>query len=54
MASKGKEADVAEESQKRGRPRKTDASSSTPKAGPARRFGARLRGILGLTLKKKP
>ncbi|MCD7464874.1 hypothetical protein HAX54_000134, partial [Datura stramonium] len=41
MASKGKEVNVAEKSQKRGRPRKTDASSSAPKAGPARRFGAK-------------
>ncbi|MCD9560921.1 hypothetical protein HAX54_019746 [Datura stramonium] len=50
MASKGKEVNVAEKSQKRGRPRKTDGSSSAPKAGPARRLGAKEVDPHGLTL----
>ncbi|MCE2055653.1 hypothetical protein HAX54_043098, partial [Datura stramonium] len=38
---KGKEVNVAEKSRKRGRPRKTNSSSSAPKIGPARKFGAK-------------
>ncbi|MCE0481027.1 hypothetical protein HAX54_038397, partial [Datura stramonium] len=49
MASKGKEVNVAEKSRKRVRPRKTDASSSNPKAGPARRFGEKEVEPHGLT-----
>ncbi|MCD9645144.1 hypothetical protein HAX54_033849, partial [Datura stramonium] len=41
IASKGKEVNVVEKSRNRGRPRKTDASSLAPKAGPTRRFGAK-------------
>ncbi|MCD9559511.1 hypothetical protein HAX54_017510, partial [Datura stramonium] len=50
MAPKGKEVIVDEKSQKRGRPSKTVASSSAPKAGPARRFGAKEVEPHGLTL----
>ncbi|MCD9638553.1 hypothetical protein HAX54_022576, partial [Datura stramonium] len=49
MKSKRKEVNVAEKSRKRGRPRKRDASSSSPKAGPARRFGTKAAEPHGIT-----
>ncbi|MCE3051347.1 hypothetical protein HAX54_049545, partial [Datura stramonium] len=49
IASKGKEVNLAEKSQKKGRPRKMDASSLAPKAGPTRRFGAKAVETHGLT-----
>ncbi|MCD9642564.1 hypothetical protein HAX54_029437, partial [Datura stramonium] len=49
MTSKVKEVNVAEKIRKRGRPKKTDASSSAPKAGPARRFEAKVVEPHGLT-----
>ncbi|MCE0482424.1 hypothetical protein HAX54_041205, partial [Datura stramonium] len=49
MAPKGKEVIVVEKSRKRGRPRKSKASSSAPKASPARRFEAKALELHGLT-----
>ncbi|MCD9559155.1 hypothetical protein HAX54_016976 [Datura stramonium] len=49
MASKGKEVVLADPSVKRDTKGKTEASSSTSKAGPARRFGAKAVEPHGLT-----
>ncbi|MCD9644162.1 hypothetical protein HAX54_032179 [Datura stramonium] len=46
---KGKEVIVAEKSRMRGRPRKMEASSLAPKAGPTRRFGVKAVEPHGLT-----
>ncbi|MCD9642268.1 hypothetical protein HAX54_028969, partial [Datura stramonium] len=49
MVSEEKEVNVAEKILKRGRPRKTNASSSAPKPGLVRRFGEKAVEPHGLT-----
>ncbi|MCD7463163.1 hypothetical protein HAX54_050079, partial [Datura stramonium] len=49
MAPNGKEVIVAKNNRKRGRPRRMKASSSAPKVGPTRRFGAKAVESHGLT-----